>query len=85
MVLLYMHKISVKLGRGITKNTSPIMNYIYADEFFISAIREFGISNETLRKIKPSSKDLLEIYSELKTFGFSTKYYSSLSSLHGAF
>jgi hypothetical protein len=80
-----MQQISVKLGRGITKNTLPIMNYIYTDEFFISEIREFGISSEALRKIKLSSKDLLEIYSELKTFGFSTKYYSSLRNLHGIF
>jgi len=80
-----MQQVSVKLGRGITKNTLPITNYMYTDEFFINAIREFGISSEALRKIKLSSKDLLEIYSELKTFGFSTKYYSSLRNLHGIF
>lgn len=80
-----MYEISVKLGHGITKNTSPIMNYICTDEFFINVIREFGISSEAIKKIKPSSKDLLEIYSELKTFGFSTKYYGSLRNLHGIF
>lgn len=80
-----MYEIGVKLGRGITKNTLPIMNYICTDEFFINAIKEFGISSEALKKIKPSSKDLLEIYSELKTFGFSTKYYSSMRNLHGIF
>ena len=80
-----MQQISVKLGRGITKNTLPIMNCTYTDEFFINAIREFGISCEALRKIKLSSNDLLEIYSELKAFGFSTEYYSSLRNLHGIF
>ncbi|MGI0027908.1 MAG: hypothetical protein ACREAD_08730 [Nitrosopumilaceae archaeon] len=80
-----MYEISVKLGHGITKNTLPVTNHICTDEFFISAIREFGISNEALKKIKPSSEDLLEIYSELKTFGFSTKYYTSTHNLHGIF
>jgi hypothetical protein len=80
-----MHEISVNLGRGITKNAFSILHYLYIDEFFINAIEELGINSETLKKINPSSNDLLEIYSELKTFGFSTKYYSSLRNLHGTF
>ena len=75
MVLLIMYETSIRLGRGIIKNTSPLVDPALREEFFLDIISKFGISREDLKKIKPSYYDLLEIYSELMHFGFSTKYY----------
>jgi len=81
-----MQETTIRLGRGIMKNASALaMGVPVNEKFFLDEIREYGISSDALRKIKPSYDDLLEIYSELKTFGFSTKYYQSLRGLHGSF
>jgi len=71
-----MYETTIRLGHGIIRNgRSPTVVVIVNKDFFLDVINEFGISREDLRKIKPSYDDLLEIYSELKHFGFSTKYY----------
>ena len=69
-----MYEASIRLGRGIIKNTSSLADPALRDEFFLDIISKFGISRKDLRKINPSYDDLLEIYFELKSFGFSTKY-----------
>lgn len=80
-----MHETRIKLGRGITRNSfSWNVEEPLDEEFFFNAIGKFGISNDSLRKINPSYDDLLEIYSELKTFGISLKYFEKIRSLHQA-
>jgi len=74
MILLIMYEASIRLGRGIIKNTLPLVDPALREEFFLDIISKFGISREDLRKINPSYDDLLDIYFELKAFGFSTKY-----------
>ena len=69
-----MYETPVRLGRGIIRSgCSP--NGTVGTDFFFDAISKFGISRNDLKKIKPSDYDLLEIYSELTHFGFSTKFY----------
>ncbi len=78
-----MKETCIRLGRGITR--SPFLYNVedpLEEQFFFSAIAKFGISSDSLRKINPSYDDLLEIYSELKTFGISLKYYEKLRNLH---
>ena len=71
-----MYETIIRLGRGIMRNgSSPVIDAKVDGEFFLDVIGKFGISREDLKKIKPSYDDLLEIYFELKYFGFSTKYY----------
>ena len=71
-----MYKTTIRLGHGIIRNgCSPVIGVTVNGDFFLDVISKFGISREDLRKIKPSYDDLLEIYSELTHFGFSTKYY----------
>ncbi len=74
MVLLLMYEVSIRLGRGIIKNTSPLADATVKEESFLDIISKFGISREDLKKINPSYDDLLEIYFELKVSGFSKKY-----------
>ena len=69
-----MHQIDVKLGYGIIKNYSYLIDSIVEEDFFWNAISKFGIEIHELVKLNPSYDDLLEVYSELNNFGFSTKY-----------
>ena len=71
-----MHETTITLGHGIMRNGSlPVTDVTINDRFFLDTIVKFGISKEDLRKIKPRYDDLIEIYLELKYFGFSTKYH----------
>jgi hypothetical protein len=71
-----MHEISVRLGHGIVRSgCSPATDTTVDSDFFLDVMDKFGISRDDLKKIKPSYDDLLEIYSELTHFGFSTKFY----------
>jgi len=70
-----MYETAVRLGHGIIRNGCLPVTDVTVDGFFLDVISKFGISREDLKKIKPSYYDLLEIYSELMHFGFSTKYY----------
>ena len=71
-----MHQTTIGLGHGIIRNGSlPASNGTFNDKVFLDVMTKFGIGREDLRKIKPSYEDLMEIYFELKYFGFSTKYY----------
>jgi hypothetical protein len=74
MVLLIMYETAIRLGRGITKNTLPLVDVTVKEEFFLDIISKFGINRADLKRINPSYDDLLDIYFELKAFGFSTKY-----------
>jgi hypothetical protein len=71
-----MYETIIRLGHGLMRNgSSPVIDVPVDGDFFLDVIDKFGISREDLRKIKPSYEDLLDIYLELKYFGFSTKYY----------
>lgn len=71
-----MHQTTIGLGHGIIRNGSlPASNGTFKESVFLDVMTKFGISREDLRKVKPSYDDLMEIYFELKYFGFSTKYY----------
>jgi hypothetical protein len=70
-----MYETAIRLGRGIIRNGCSPLTDVKFNGFFLDVISRFGISREDLKKIKPSYNDLLEIYSELMHFGFSTKYY----------
>jgi len=76
-----MHETSVRLGYGITRNGGfPVADVAFDADFFFDVISKLGISRSDLKKIKPSYDDLLEIYSELMHFGFSTKFYQKQKS-----
>lgn len=64
----------MRLGHGIIKKSFASHVDIVNEDFFWNAIIRFGIEKQELEKVKPSYDDLFEIYSELKNFGFSTKY-----------
>ena len=71
-----MYQTTIGLGHGIIRNGSlPASNAASNENVFLDVMTKFGISREDLRKIKLSNDDLMEIYFELKYFGFSTKYY----------
>jgi hypothetical protein len=70
-----MYETTIRLGRGIIRNGCSPANVTVNGDFFLDVISKFGISREDLRKIKPTYDELLDIYFELKYFGFSTKYY----------
>jgi hypothetical protein len=71
-----MYETTMRLGIGIIRNgCSPVIDVTVNGDFFLDVINKFGISRQDLRKIKPSYDDLLEIYYELKYYGFSTTYY----------
>jgi len=70
-----MYETALRLGHRIIRNCCLPVTDITVDGFFLDVISKFGINREDLKKIKPSYYDLLEIYSELMHFGFSTKYY----------
>ncbi|HET6457393.1 MAG TPA: hypothetical protein VFG24_00740 [Nitrosopumilaceae archaeon] len=70
-----MYETAMKLGHGIMRNGCSPVTDVTVNGFFLDVISKFGISREDLKKIQPSYYDLIEIYSELKHFGFSTKYY----------
>ncbi len=71
-----MNETTVALGRGIIRHgSSPVIDASVDGKFILDVIAKFGISKEDLKKIKPSYDDLVEIYFELKYFGFSTRYY----------
>lgn len=53
--------------------------------FILEAIAKMGFSIEDIRRVNPSSYDLLEICSELKMFGFSIRYQKLLEkSMNGS-
>ena len=66
---------TVRLGRCIIRDDDSHVIGLVNRDFLLDVINKFGISREDLGKIKFSYYDLLEIYTELKHFGFSTKYY----------
>jgi len=71
-----MNETTVRLGYGIIRNgCSPATDVTVNGDFFLDVIDKLGISRSDLKKIKPSYDDLLEIYSELMHYGFSTKFY----------
>ena len=71
-----MYEVIVRLGIGIMKNKSSFyVDEIVGEDFFWNATSKLGIEKDELEKINPTYDDLLEIYSELKNFGFSTKYF----------
>jgi hypothetical protein len=70
-----MYETAIRLGHGILRNGCSPVDATVNGDFFLDVISKFGISREDLRKIKPSYDELLDIYFELKYFGFSTKYY----------
>ena len=73
---MHMQETTITLGHGIMRNgSSPFSDVVSNGNFFLDVIAKFGISREELRKIKPKYDDLVDIYFELKYFGFSTKYY----------
>ena len=76
-----MHEIDVRLGRCIIRDDGSHVIGLVNRDFLLDVINKFGISREDLVKIEPSYYDLLEIYAELKHFGFSTKYHLRQKSL----
>jgi len=79
-----MYQTTIGLGHGIIRNGAlPANNGTFKENVFLDVMTKFGISREELRKIKPSYDDLMEIYFELKYFGFSTKYYLIQKRLKG--
>jgi len=70
-----MHETTVRLGHCIIRDDGSHVIGLVNRDFLLDVISKFGISREDLGKIKPSYYDLLEIYAELKHFGFSTKYH----------
>lgn len=76
-----MHEATVRLGHCIIRDDGSHVIGLVNRNFLLDAISKFGISREDLGKIKPSYYDLLEIYAELKHFGFSTKYHLRQKSL----
>ena len=63
----------IRLGTGIIRGPSNMME-ISDQNFILEAIAQMGFSKEDIRRVNPSSYDLLEICSELKMFGFSIRY-----------
>jgi len=70
-----MHETAVRLGHCIIRDDGSHVIGLVNMDFLLDVINKFGISREDLGKIKCSYYDLLEIYSELKHFGFSIKYH----------
>jgi len=70
-----MHETTVRLGHCIIRDDGSHVIGLVNRDFLLDVISKFGISRENLGTIKPSYYDLLEIYAELKHFGFSTKYH----------
>jgi hypothetical protein len=66
-----MQKTQVNLGHGITRNDCPPAADTFDADFFLDVIRRLGIDIKDIKKTKTSEYDLLEIYSELRHFGFS--------------
>lgn len=76
-----MYESRISLGHGAI-NSKFFLSYITANEgYFWNAIKKFGIRESDLRKINPTQDDLLEIHSELMTFGFSTKYFLNMQTM----
>ena len=76
-----MHEITVRLGHCIIRDDGSHVIGLVNRDFLLDVINKFGIIREDLGRIKFSYYDLLEIYSELKHFGFSTKYHLRQKSL----
>jgi len=70
-----MHETAVRLGHCIIRDDGSHVIGLVNRDFLLDVINKYGISREDLGKIKFSYYDLLEIYTELKHFGFSTKYH----------
>jgi hypothetical protein len=64
----------IRLGRGIGRGAHQRDNTAFEENFILEAIVQMGFRKEDILKVNPSSYDLLEICSELKTFGFSIRY-----------
>lgn len=75
LLCIDMHELSVRLGCCIIRDDDSHVIGLVNRNFLLDVINKFGISREDLGKIKFSYYDLLEIYTELKHFGFSTKYH----------
>ena len=71
---------SVSLGKGIGKQLSSIL----IDEGGVSieniwdTITDFGINKEDLKRLKPTYKELFEIYSAIKAYRISVRYLKDL-------
>ena len=72
----------IRLGTGIIRGPSNMME-ISDQNFILEAIAQMGFSKEDIRRVNPSSYDLLKICSELKKFGFSIKYQELLEQSMG--
>jgi len=72
---------TVRLGHCIIRDDGSHVIGLVNRDFLLDVINKFGISREDLGNIKFSYYDLLEIYTELQHFGFSTKYHLRQKSL----
>ena len=79
--MFYVYESRISLGHGIIDSRSSLHIISHNQDYLRNEIKKFGIIEEELRKINPTHDDLLEIHSELITFGFSTKYFLNMQTI----
>ena len=73
-------KRATALGRGLVKSLSSIViekQGVPAEQIW-NTIEDFGIEQGALQKLKPTQKELFEVYSAIKAYRLSVKYLQTL-------